>query len=173
MSTRHKTDREQPDLAEYAGTVAYRCLCPISEVESWWPLPSYGAEWLSPNRHFLTFPVGQTDFGENRLLNVVAAVAVPAENLSSTDRESWTLTADKEEILKEFASFDATVTKVIGNVLPDPAKSLLHDRNPCKQWVFAGGKVLLLGDAAHAMLPHSGKFCRLSSPVPRTVLIYA
>jgi hypothetical protein len=26
-----------------------------------------------------------------------------------------------------------------------------------KKWVFSGGKVALLGDAAHAMLPHQGK----------------
>lgn len=141
--------------------VAYRGLCPVDKVASWWPLRSYGAEWLSSHRHFLTFPVGQTPTGENKLLNVVAAVATPAEDLADTDRESWTLTSDKDEVRRKFEGFDETVCGIIDNMLPDPAKSLLHDRDPTAKWVFAKGKVVLLGDAAHAMLPHSGKFFQM------------
>ena len=37
-----------------------------------------------------------------------------------------------------------------------PSKWILNDREPLEQWVWASGKVVLMGDAAHAMLPHQG-----------------
>ena len=38
-----------------------------------------------------------------------------------------------------------------------PSKWILNDREPLEQWVWANGKVVLMGDAAHAMLPHQGE----------------
>ena len=63
--------------------------------------------------------------------------------------------------MREFAGFEPTVRKVIENMDAKPAKWLLHDRRALEQWVFAGGKVVLLGDAAHAMLPHQGVYIAL------------
>jgi salicylate hydroxylase len=39
---------------------------------------------------------------------------------------------------------------------PFPGKWRLNDRELLSQWSFMNGKVVLLGDAAHAMLPHQG-----------------
>lgn len=38
----------------------------------------------------------------------------------------------------------------------NPSKWLISDREPLEDWIWAGGRVVLLGDAAHAMLPHQG-----------------
>ncbi|KAL9106507.1 MAG: hypothetical protein Q9227_008486 [Pyrenula ochraceoflavens] len=127
-----------------------------SKVRNWWPLPSYGANWLSRGRHFLVFPIGKDENGDNKTLNIVAFVTTRKEDLAGGDKESWTLTADKEDVLREFEGFEPTVRRVIENMDAKPAKWLLHDRQPFQQWVFGGGKVVLLGDAAHAMLPHQG-----------------
>ncbi|KAI6867030.1 hypothetical protein KC338_g4562 [Hortaea werneckii] len=43
------------------------------------------------------------------------------------------------------------------NLLPDePSKWKLNDREPLNKWHHVDGKVILLGDAANAMLPHLG-----------------
>lgn len=37
-----------------------------------------------------------------------------------------------------------------------PSKWRLNDRKPLDRWHYMDGKVMLLGDSAHAMLPHLG-----------------
>lgn len=131
--------------------VVYRGLCPISKLEDWWPLESYSAAWLAPGKHFLVFPISQ-----NKILNIVGFVTTKKEDLGDA-KESWTLTSDKESVRKEFAEFNSTVQRIIEYMNTSPLKWVLYDRQSFKRWVFAGGKVALLGDAAHAMLPHQGR----------------
>ena len=71
-------------------------------------------------------------------------------------KESWTATGNRDDTLKAFENFDETIEKVIRLLPENPSKWVLNDRDPLDQWVFAGGKVVLMGDAAHAMLPHQG-----------------
>jgi salicylate hydroxylase len=78
-------------------------------------------------------------------------------------KESWTLAGDKDSVKEEFKEFDSTVQRIIEYMDTNPQKWLLFDRMPFKEWIFSGGKVVLLGDAAHAMLPHQGK-----NPSPMT-----
>ncbi|KAF2097138.1 FAD/NAD(P)-binding domain-containing protein [Rhizodiscina lignyota] len=138
------------DNPRYSGRTCYRGLVPISQLESWWPLKTYSASWLGPDRHLLVFPIS-----DNKTLNIVAFVATPESELGGL-KESWTATGDRNDTLKAFEDFDETVRKVIGSMPERPSKWVLNDREPLDQWVFAGGKVVLMGDAAHAMLPHQG-----------------
>lgn len=73
-------------------------------------------------------------------------------------RESWTSTGERSQLAKDFEDFEETVSKVIGCMDEKPSKWILNDREPLEQWVWASGKVVLMGDAAHAMLPHQGLF---------------
>lgn len=131
--------------------IVYRGLCPMSEVEDWWPLESYAAAWMAPGRHFLTYPISQ-----NKTLNLIGFVTTKWEDVGDI-KESWTLTADKSAIQKEFGEFEPTVRRLLRYMHENPLKWVLFDRQPSKRWVFAGGKVALLGDAAHSMLPHQGR----------------
>ena len=124
---------------------------PIEKVESWWPFQSYSVSWLSRGKHFFVFPISQ-----NKILNIVAFVSVPEERLGGL-KESWTSTGDREECAKDFEGFEENVKKVIDLMPAHPSKWLLNDREPLEQWAFANGKVVLMGDAAHAMLPHQGE----------------
>ncbi|GAD93130.1 hypothetical protein NECHADRAFT_88763 [Paecilomyces variotii No. 5] len=133
LHTKKQCRRLDDDNARYGNMIVYRGLCPMSEVEDWWPLESYAAAWMAPGRHFLTYPISQ-----NKTLNLIGFVTTKWEDVGDI-KESWTLTADKSAIQKEFDEFEPTVRRL-----------------PSKKWVFAGGKVALLGDAAHSMLPHQG-----------------
>jgi len=90
----------------------------------------------------------------------VAFTSALEEDLENAT-ESWTLAGDKAAVQEEFKDFEVTVQHIMEHMDTKPQKWLLFDRMPFKQWVFADGKVALLGDAAHAMLPHQGKLAAM------------
>ncbi len=98
------------------------------------------AAWLGPDRHFVHYWVRR---GE--LLNVVAVFST-----AELAQESWTARADPGEQLREFAGWDRRVLSVLeraGQVF----RYGIHARTPLTRWNI--GRVTLLGDSAHAMVP--------------------
>ena len=140
------------DNPDYSGRIAFRGLVPISEIEDWWGFPTYSVTWLGKNRHFLCFPISQ-----NKTLNIVAFVAEKEENLGDL-KESWTAIGEKKDVFTAFEGFEEKVQKLIRLMDEKPSKWLINDRKPLDQWVYLGGKAVLLGDAAHAMTPHQGEY---------------
>lgn len=125
------------DEAVYSGTAAYRVLLPAAEVADL-DLPEY-ALWLGPGRHVVHYRVRG---GE--LLNLVAVRTTEAA------RESWTARAEPGEQLREFAGWDRrllTALERAGQVF----RYGIHTRTPLDRWNL--GRVTLLGDSAHAMVP--------------------
>lgn len=137
--------------------VVYRGLCDLEKIKDSWKHPTFSTLFMAPGKHFLTFPISS-----NKILNVVGFVTTPWENLGDA-KESWTLASEKAVVEKEFEDFAPAVQTVIENMDTNPLKWILFDRKSSPEWVFSGGKVVLLGDAAHAMCPHQGK--------PRPILI--
>jgi salicylate hydroxylase len=133
--------------------VVYRGLCDIEKIQDQWTLPTFAALFMAPEKHFLTFPISK-----NKVLNVVGFVSTPWEKLGEV-KESWTLAGDKGDVEEEFKDFAPIVQTVIENMNTHPLKWILFDRKSSLEWVFSGGKVALLGDAAHAMCPHQGSYC--------------
>lgn len=126
------------DEAVFSGTTAYRALLPSAEVADL-GLPPL-AVWLGPDRHFVHYWVRR---GE--LLNVVAVFST-----QEPTQESWTAQAEPGEQLREFAGWDARVLTILeraGRVL----RYGIHTRTPLTRWNV--GRVALLGDSAHAMVP--------------------
>ncbi|MCI3274417.1 FAD-dependent monooxygenase [Streptomyces cylindrosporus] len=126
------------DAAIFSKTAAYRALLPAEEVADL-DLPDTGI-WLGPGRHFVHYWVRR---GE--LLNVVAVFSTRAPM-----RESWTARAEPGEPLREFEGWAALVLTVLeraGQVFSYG----IHTRAPLARWNT--GRVTLLGDSAHAMVP--------------------
>ncbi|HRO31324.1 FAD-dependent monooxygenase [Citricoccus sp.] len=125
-----------------SGTAAYRALVPVTDPGDW----DWGTSkmWIGPGRHFLVYPIRA-----DRLINVVAVV--PA---LGGERDSWTAPGDPRQLAAEFAGWDPVVTGLIERVT-DTFQWGLFDRPPLTTW--ASGRLALLGDAAHAMLPHLGQ----------------
>jgi salicylate hydroxylase len=69
-------------------------------------------------------------------------------------KESWSAPGDPAVLRREFEGWDPR----IGNVLHQVDKTFrwaLYDREPLPTWTK--GRLTLLGDAAHPMLPHLGQ----------------
>ena len=66
-------------------------------------------------------------------------------------QESWTATADKAELLQTYAGWNASLQTLFSQAT-HVNKWALYDRDPLPKWT--DGRITLLGDAAHPMLPY-------------------
>jgi salicylate hydroxylase len=131
-----------PSRPVFHGSVAYRGVLPHALIPHW-PTDAW-LMWLGKARHFLTFPVRA---GE--LINYVGFVPADEEM-----KESWSAPGDPDVLRREFEGWDPR----IGSLLSQVQKTFrwaLYDREPLPTWTR--GRLTLLGDAAHPMLPHLGQ----------------
>ena len=124
----------------FSGSIAYRGLVPAERVTDL-RLPRCSTGWLGPDRHFVHYFVG----AGGRLLNFVAIVPAGAWRV-----ESWSATGDVADALAEFEGWHPTVRAILA-AADRTHRWALYDREPLATWSV--GRVTLLGDAAHAMLP--------------------
>jgi salicylate hydroxylase len=126
----------------FSGTAVYRGLVPRDLLRDW--RPDLWQMWLGPGKHFLSFPVRS---GE--LINFVGFV--PARGIM---RESWTAPGDPDQLRQEFEGWDSRIGELLSHV-ESSFQWALYDRDPIPTWT--NGRLALLGDAAHPMLPHLGQ----------------
>ena len=131
-----------PSRPVFSGSVAYRGLVPHARIPDW-PTDRWQM-WLGKGKHFLAFPVRS-----GRLINFVGFVPADEEMM-----ESWSAPGDPERLRQEFAGWDARIGKLLQQVQAT-FRSALYDREPLPTW--SKGRLSLLGDAAHPMLPHLGQ----------------
>ncbi|NUP19750.1 MAG: FAD-dependent monooxygenase [Streptomyces sp.] len=134
-----------PDDAVFSGTSGYRALVPMDRLGH---LPELAERvlwlWLGPGRHFIAYPVA-----DGAALNFLAVVPDAGWTV-----ESWSTEGDGAELLAAFDGWHPFVTEILA-ACQRPGRWALYDREPQRVW--SAGRVTLLGDAAHAMLPHHGQ----------------
>jgi salicylate hydroxylase len=131
-----------PSRPVFSGSVAYRGLVAHARIAPW-PTGAWQM-WLGKGRHFLAFPVRA---GE--LVNYVGFVPADAEM-----KESWSAPGDPDVLRRAFAGWDPRIGSLLAQV-ETTFRWALYDREPLPTWTR--GRLTLLGDAAHPMLPHLGQ----------------
>jgi len=132
------------DEAVYSGASGFRGLVPVEHL-SQLPEPDAVQFWMGPGAHLLHFSI---DGG--KVINFLAVVDEPAE----WSAPSFIEPAEPGAHLAAFAGWHPAVVEMIGAV-PQSPRFGLFARPPLRTW--HRGPVVLLGDAAHAMLPHHGQ----------------
>lgn len=127
----------------YSGTSAFRGLVPIERLPSL-PDPRAIQFWPGPGAHLLHYALGRDD----DTVNFLAVLCGPA-TWHGGNRE-----VAEGELLDAFAGWHPAVTEMLAAVPQSPRWPLLAQR-PLPRWTR--GRVALIGDACHAMLPHHGQ----------------
>jgi salicylate hydroxylase len=131
-----------PDAPVFSGYSAFRGLVPASRLTGL--PPDEILLWPGETTRLLCYPVSG-----GRQLTFVAVV--PGRD---SDRESWSSPGDPAELAAALANASPSV-KALGATAEDTRRWALYDREPLPSW--GAGRITLLGDAAHPMLPHQGQ----------------
>lgn len=125
--------------SRFSELVAYRALVPRERVAA---LPIEATNRQGPGQHLVSYFVGE----QQRYLNLVCIVPE-----LHWDLEGWNEPGSLADLRAHFADWSPTLNAVLDEVREPIFRWALHDRPPLEQW--GDGRVTLLGDACHAMLP--------------------
>lgn len=129
-----------PEAPRFSGCMAWRGLTPADAVRDLgYERDSY--IWMGPERSMVIYFVSG-----GSLINWIGIGPSDGDT-----RESWTTQGDTEAALKEYEGWHPMVRGLIERSEP-PFKWALYDRPPLDEWIQ--GRIALIGDAAHAMLPY-------------------
>jgi salicylate hydroxylase len=126
------------EAPRFTGHMCYRAVVPVGRVVDF--VSPDSSFWLGPNSHIVTYYVRG---GE--AVNIVAV----AETKDWVE-ESWNVASSKEEMLRAFQGWHPNIEALFRRV-DEVYKWGLFDRDPMTKW--SHGRITLLGDAAHPMLP--------------------
>jgi salicylate hydroxylase len=128
-----------PEVVQFGKRLMWRALIPADKIRSL-ELEEYCHMWTGPGRSIVAYWVRP---GE--LFNFVGTV--PSHEVH---RESYTVSGDVADLR---ASFEGSNPRVMGlvNAIDTSFITGLYYRDPVDRW--SQGRVTLLGDAAHAMVP--------------------
>jgi salicylate hydroxylase len=136
---------EQP--ARFTQQMAWRCIVPIDCVPTEiGPGKSVKIDrneyvgWIGPDGHVICYPIRG-----GSLYNIFAGHV-------SEDwvEESWSVPSSVDELLAGYLGWNEALLEMLGHV-EHCYKWGIRDRDPLPRW--ASGRVALLGDAAHPMMP--------------------
>ncbi|KAJ5340078.1 hypothetical protein N7452_006806 [Penicillium brevicompactum] len=141
----------------FTGHSAYRLMVPTEVLER--EEPEFCSK-INPREPFTSMIVAHNCrliMGPGRQGEVYGIVALVPDDQMNEDpalKQSWVSEGDLEKMLHTFHDFPPWVTRIFRHSV-DLGLWQLRDMDPLKIW--HRGRVILIGDAAHAMLPTQGQ----------------
>ncbi|KAI0067398.1 FAD/NAD-P-binding domain-containing protein [Artomyces pyxidatus] len=132
---------------EATGDAAYRAVVPTElmlkdpELRPFVETPEMTG-WMAPGRHLMAYCIRA-----KREFNLVLL------HPDDGSVESWTADGSAEKMRADFADFEPRVQKLL-SMVNSTLKWRLMDRQALPTWIHAKGRIVLLGDACHPMLPY-------------------
>lgn len=146
-----------PILPAPTSQSAYRCTIPLRVLASN-PSTAWVTEtpnqnlWIGPGRHSMTYAIGGLQ-NPNRLFNLVLC------HPEARPVDQWPTSIDtlREEIQDHYHEWDPQLNGILRQVLENPEAKLvkwpISTIAPLPTWTHKSGRMIALGDAAHAMVP--------------------
>jgi salicylate hydroxylase len=130
------------DAPVYSGRTAWRALVKAESAPAH-ALRLASNLWLGPQAHLVHYPLR-----DGRQVNVVAITEDAWRG--DEDADFWSVPGDPAHVARRFARWHKDARDVIG-AATELRRWPLFDRNPAPRWSVE--RVVLLGDAAHPVLP--------------------
>jgi salicylate hydroxylase len=138
-----------PESLCFSGEMAYRALIPGSLISAdpatrWLVDRFQSTIWYGPDRHLVHYMIRGGEY-----LNVVAIVP-------STDEvaQKWTVPSTAQDMVDAFPGWDDRVEAMLSKAKEVSCWALYYRR---RDPVWQDGRVVLLGDSCHAMLPYQAQ----------------
>lgn len=127
------------EAPRFTGHMCYRAVVPFEDRRPDFVSPD-ASFWMGPKGHVVTYYVRS-----GGAVNIVAVNETP-----DWVEESWNAPSSREELLNAFQGWHGNLIKLFERA-DSVFKWGLFDRDPMQTW--STGRITLLGDAAHPMLP--------------------
>ncbi|HUB97473.1 MAG TPA: FAD-dependent monooxygenase [Stellaceae bacterium] len=132
------------DHPTYTGQMVWRSLLNGSDVPPGVMEPVGHVQWLGPGCHLVAYYLRGTD-----VVNVVTQ-----EDTAKWVEEGWSTPGDPDEMRLSFPNPEPRLERLL-SIVTKCSKWGLFTRPLSEKW--GHGRIQLIGDAAHAMLPNAGQ----------------
>jgi salicylate hydroxylase len=132
------------DNPTYTGQMVWRALLDANKVAPDVLEPSGHIQWVGPGRHFIAYYIRGGKF-----VNIVTQ-----QDTDQWVEESWSARGDPEDMRRSFPNPEPRLAKLLG-LITECSKWGLFTRPITGNW--GRGRIQLIGDSAHAMVPSAGQ----------------
>ncbi|KAJ1334978.1 salicylate hydroxylase [Microdochium nivale] len=147
-STAHESlGRETTNSAYQTGFAAYRATVDVDKIradkELAWVTENPNLNlWIGEDKHVMTYTISA-----GSSFNMVLS------HVDWRDPQTWTPETVLQDMRRQFADWDPQLVKII-NMIDNTTKWPLISMRPTNKWLSASGKLVMIGDAVHAMVPY-------------------
>jgi salicylate hydroxylase len=132
------------DNPTYTGQMVWRALLDSNDVPAEILEPTGHVQWVGPGRHLISYYIRA-----KKLVNIVTQ-----QDTDEWVDEGWSTRGDPDEMRASFPNSEPRLEKLL-SLVTQCSKWGLFTRPLTQNW--GRGRIQLIGDAAHAMLPNAGQ----------------
>lgn len=132
------------DNPSYTGQMVWRALLNADDVPEEVLAPKGHTQWVGPGCHLIAYYIRR-----GKLVNIVTQ-----QDTDKWVEEGWSIRGDPDEMRRSFPNPEPRLETLLG-VVTECSKWGLFTRPLTQNW--GRGRIQLIGDAAHAMLPSAGQ----------------